>query len=156
MLRVEYKRLPEILQMFPHFQYPTYGFPQLPRQQVQLWMRPHLGSILIVIWSGLTEIVSPTGLWIFHASLWLPSAEEHCTAAPQHWAACGEGHTETTAPPAGEIQEDSLSSNLFPCSSAESVLTESLKSVVLYLSAFLFCCFSLLFILLYKIQEQWL
>lgn len=54
------------------------------------------------------KILSPTGFWLFHASVWLPSAEEHCTVAPQQRSAFGEGHTETTAPPAGEMREDSF------------------------------------------------
>lgn len=66
----------------------------------------------LLILSGLTEILPPTGLWLFHASLWLPSAEELCSVAPLQWSTCGKGHAETTAPSAGETQEHTLYSIL--------------------------------------------
>lgn len=44
-----------------------------------------------------------TGVPLLYASLWLPSAEESCGAAAQQCSAePGQGHTETTAPTAGE------------------------------------------------------
>lgn len=56
----------------------------------------------------LTDIPSPAGFWVFHASLWLPSAEEHCSVASKQRTHFGEGDAETTAPSAGQMREDSF------------------------------------------------
>lgn len=94
--------------MFPHFQYPAYGFPPFPGQQVHT-KTEYLDRLSIFFPPEKNiENLSPTGFWLFHASLWLPSAEEHCTVAPQQRSAFGEGHTEATAPPAGKMREYSF------------------------------------------------